>query len=341
AVEAAGFPAERITLHGAGKTDAELRAALSGRVGRIVLDGLSDARRLAELTREGGGVTVLLRLNTEVEVATHDHVRTVGDDVKFGVTRDEEAAAAALVREAPALRFGGLHAHAGSQIADAAPFVANVSELLAAARRFSEYGLGVATLVAGGGFGVQYDPQRPGDEIDVAATIAGCKRRVEEEGLPLSPALEFEPGRSIVAHAGTTLYEVLAVKRRPGGSIVVVDGGMADNPRPMLYGAYHHVVAVDDDGSPRRAADVFGRACESDFIARAELPERLDRGDYVAVCTTGAYTYGMSSNYNGFPKPALAGIRDGGHARLLASLGCTPEEMPATRQSASSDHFVH
>lgn len=333
AVEATGFPSARITLHGAGKTDAELRAVLAGRVGRVVLDGVSDARRLAELSVQGGTAAVLLRLNTGVDVATHDHVRTVGDDAKFGMTRDEEAEAVAILRAAPALRFAGLHAHAGSQIADPAAFVANASELLAAARRFSGYGFEARTLVAGGGFGVQYDPVRPQDEIDIAHAIAACARRVAEERSTPSPALEFEPGRSIVAHAGTTLYEVLAVKRRPSGDIVVVDGGMADNPRPMLYGAYHHVVAVHDDDANRGPADVFGRACESDYIGRAELPQHLERGDFVAVCTTGAYTYSMASNYNGFPKPALAGVRERTHARLLASLDGA-KEMALRQQSA-------
>ena len=127
------------------------------------------------------------------------------------------------------------------------------------------------------------------------------------------PSIEIEPGRAIVAHAGTTIYRVLAVKRRAEFSIAIVDGGMADNPRPALYGAFHQIVPVSGGGDRMRATRVYGRACENDFIADVSLPEDLERGDLLAACTTGAYTYSMSSNYNGFARPVVVRIERGSH----------------------------
>ena len=317
--EKGGCPAERLTMHGAGKTDSELRAALAGRVGRVIVDGLSDLSRLASLEGAGNPISIILRLNTDVDVATHPHVRTVGENAKFGFVPGEEAAAIETICSNPALQFAGLHAHAGSQITDPSVFVNNVAALVEASHRFSARGLPSRTLIAGGGFGIQGDPQRPQDELDIGATIGACGNFVLTDGTFASSALEFEPGRSIIAHAGSTIYEVLAVKKRNGGNIVVVDGGMADNPRPMLYGAYHHVVPVAERDTEHCMTNVFGRACESDFIAQALLPTDLARGDLLLVCTTGAYTYSMSSNYNGFPKPAVAAVLDGEHTRWAAA----------------------
>jgi diaminopimelate decarboxylase len=311
--EKAGFNPARLTMHGAGKTDDELRAALDQRVSRVVLDGLSDLRRLSQLADSHDRVQVLFRLNTGVDVDTHAHVRTVGGDSKFGLVREEEEAAAALIASGPSLEFIGLHAHAGSQITNASTLAANVSELVCAAERFAGYGLGTSVLIAGGGFGVQSDPRRPEDALDIGASI--------NQATAASPnlAIEIEPGRSIVAHAGTTIYRVMAIKRRAEANLVVVDGGMADNPRPALYGAYHSVVPVLARRTTERLTSVFGRACESDFIAEAMLPDDLERGDLLAVCTTGAYTYSMSSNYNGFPKPAVVGVSGRGHELWVAA----------------------
>jgi diaminopimelate decarboxylase len=311
--ERSGFPADRLTLHGAGKTDAELRAVLAGRVGRVVLDGLTDLRRLAQLADGSLPANVLLRLNTGLDVDTHRHVKTVGEASKFGLAPQEEADAIELLRSAPSLEFEGLHAHAGSQIANPATLAANVRELAEAADRFAAQGLVARTLIAGGGFGIQYDPSRPHDALDAGAAVAACSAALSSRGLSARPVLEFEPGRSIIAHAGTTIYEVMSVKRRGDRTFVVVDGGMADNPRPALYGAYHHIVPVVATSGPQRLAAIFGRACEDDFIAEALLPADLERGSLLAACTTGAYTYSMSSNYNGFDKPRVVAVSHGAH----------------------------
>ncbi len=316
--ESGGFRPERLTLHGAGKTDGELEAAVAGRAGRIVLDGLSDLRRLAELAKGGRAVSIILRLNTGVSIDTHSHVRTVGGDAKFGLVPGEEPDAIAAIQNEPALKFAGLHAHAGSQIFDCASLAANVAQLRAAADRFAAHGLICRTLIAGGGFGVQSDPRRPQDALDIGAAIAACTdNAVGSESAPALPIIEFEPGRAIVAHAGTTLYEILAVKWRPSRNVVIVDGGMADNPRPAMYGAYHHVVPAVETSEALRATRVFGRACEQDFIADSMLPRNLERGDLLAVCTTGAYTHSMSSRYNRFPSPTVVAVHEGTHAMWI------------------------
>ncbi len=307
--EGCGFPARSLTMHGAGKTDEELRACLDARVGRIVLDGLCDLRRLAELGENRPGADVVLRINTEIESDAHPHVTTAGAGSKFGFARSEEAAAAAMLRATPALRFVGLHAHVGSQLGRASAFEANVGALEACAARLAALGLPSDVLVAGGGFGVQYDPRRPEQACDVEDAVRRMRGAMRSR-----LRLDIEPGRAIAAHAGTTIYRVLSVKRRGSRHLVVVDGGMADNPRPALYGAYHRAIPVGDPSRPVRSAFVYGRACESDFLAEADLPDDVRRGDLVAFCTTGAYTYSMSSNYNRFPRPAVVGVESGAHA---------------------------
>jgi diaminopimelate decarboxylase len=318
--ERAEFPRERLTLHGAGKSDDELAAAAAGRVGAIVVDGLDELRRLAALPAVSRSLAVLLRLNTGIEAHTHAFVRTGGDDTKFGLHRRDEDEAAALLRANPQLRFDGLHAHVGSQIYQPQAFLANAETLLAAAERFTRLGLEVRRIVVGGGFGVQTHPDAQAEILDLAATIGALSERVRSWGDALKlphPRTGIEPGRAIVGPAGTTLYRVLAVKRQSSRTFVIVDGGVAENPRPALYGAYHHVLAVRRHFGDADEVTLCGRSCENDELGVARLPRDLGGGDLLAMCTTGAYTYSMAGNYNRFPRPAVVGIANRKH-RLLA-----------------------
>jgi diaminopimelate decarboxylase len=315
--ERAEFPAERLTLHGAGKTEAELLAAAAGRVGTIVVDAVEELQRLAQLRELCPSLEVILRLNTGIEAHTHAFVRTGGDDTKFGIHPRDEPAAAAILRANSQLRFTGLHAHIGSQIFQSEAFVANAEALATAAERFAGFGLATRRIVIGGGFGVQ---THPGDDLlDVSATIAAvvdrAKARTRELGLAL-PRVGIEPGRAVVALAGTTLYRVLAIKRQSNRTFVVVDGGIAENPRPALYGAQHHVVCVRAAADPCEMT-LCGRSCENDELGIVWLPRDLATGELLAMCATGAYTYSMASNYNRFPRPAVAATSSGAH-RLLA-----------------------
>ena len=318
--ERAGFPSQRLTLHGAGKTIEELHAACDGRVAYVVVDGIEELAKLAELSRGRSCAGVIARLNVGIEAGAHAFVRTGGDDTKFGIHPRDEAAALAILRANPQLCFAGLHAHIGSQIRQTDAYIANAAALLDAAERFATAGARVERLVLGGGFGVQTNPEEAGAMLDVSATVAAVQKyvrdRARERGLPV-PRLGIEPGRSIVALAGTTLYRVLAVKRQSHRTFVVVDGGIAENPRPALYGARHHVVAATRVPDAQAEMTLCGRSCENDELGVVRLPRNIRSGDLLAMCATGAYTYSMAGNYNRFARPAVVGISAGLH-RLLA-----------------------
>jgi diaminopimelate decarboxylase len=317
--ERAGFPAGRITLHGAGKSEDELRAACSGRLGYIAVDGINELERLALLPSGECSAGVILRLNVGIEARTHAFVRTGGHDTKFGIHSRDEAAAMATLRANPHLRFAGLHAHIGSQIFQKEAYLATASALLEAADRFARGGFETERIVIGGGFGVQTHLECRDEPLDVAATVDAVEERIagwaRDRRRP-PPCLGIEPGRAVVALAGTTLYRVLAVKAQSCRTFVVVDGGIAENPRPALYGARHHVLAASQAGGDLEVT-LCGRSCENDELGNARLPRELQEGDLVAMCATGAYTYSMAGNYNRFPRPAVAAVSDGGH-RLLA-----------------------
>lgn len=315
--ERAGFPSVRLTLHGAGKSDDELRAAADGRVGRIVADSLDELQRYAALARDGSAA-VLLRCNTGIEAHTHAFVRTGGDATKFGIHPRDEERASAILRERRNLRFLGLHAHIGSQIHDAASFAENAAALMHTAARFADFGVPVTQAIAGGGFGVVSGAGSARE--DRRSAIDAMVRRIADSaatlGIP-APQLGIEPGRAIVAAAGTTIYRVMAVKHQTTRTFVIVDGGLAENPRPALYGATHPVSAVERGDRPEREVTLCGRSCENDELGTAYLPEDLRAGELLAMQMTGAYTYSMASNYNRFPKPAVVALRDGRHELLV------------------------
>jgi len=318
--ERAGLPAQRLVFHGCGKTTEELRAAAAGRVGRIVVDNLEELREFGAYASGPKAARVLLRVNTGIEAHTHAYVQTGGDDTKFGIAARDFKAAAGVLFAHPSLRLRGLHSHIGSQIYEAGAFLANMHKLMEAASQFHAWSLPVEELIVGGGFGIE---SRPGDalHIDVPSVIeaiaTGAKERAAALQLP-PPLVGIEPGRAIIGRAGTSLYRVMARKRQSQRTFVVVDGGIADNPRPALYDAYHHAILASrtSTASPEHTI-VCGRSCENDRLTEAPLPSDIRRGDLLAVCTTGAYTYSMARNYNRFPKPAVVYAQDGNH-RLMA-----------------------
>ncbi|MGH7708458.1 MAG: diaminopimelate decarboxylase [Vulcanimicrobiaceae bacterium] len=320
--ERAGFPRDRLTFHGCGKRDDELQAAADGRVARVVVDGREELTRLAAVAHPDRPIAIVLRVNTGIAVHTHDYVRTGGENSKFGFAlRDvDEAVAFALAQ--PGLRIIGLHSHLGSQIFDAAPFAENVRVLVEVGARLRARGAPCTELIAGGGFGV---PAHRGDEpLDLATTLGAMAQAVAAESARrriAAPRLGIEPGRAIVAEAGTSLYRVVAVKTQGARRFAIVDGGLADNPRPALYDAYHEpqLAARPEPGQPAAAVEttVCGRSCENDELVVARLPGDLRAGDLLALRTTGAYTYSMASNYNRFARPAVV-FAGGGRHHLVA-----------------------
>jgi diaminopimelate decarboxylase len=311
---AAGVPPDRLVLHGNNKSVDELRLAMAERVWRIVVDSFDELDRIERLVDEGlPAPTVLLRVTPGVEAHTHDLVRTGQDDSKFGFGVAAGAAAAGLARAAasPAMDLVGLHAHIGSQVFEAQFFEMAIEVF---APFFVEHPL--PELSIGGGLGVAYV------EGESAPTIAewadAVHRACAHAGI--TARVTAEPGRAITAAAAVTLYTVGTIKDLPGiRTYVSVDGGMSDNPRPVLYGSGYETFlprAVDADRP--RSVRVVGKHCESgDLLVREGfVPEDLAVGDVLATPVTGAYGHSMGSNYNKVPRPAVVFV-EGGHARLV------------------------
>jgi diaminopimelate decarboxylase len=311
---AAGVPAERLVLHGNNKSDAELRQALSARVGRIVVDSFDELDRLDRLVPEltpGRRPAALLRVTPGIEAHTHQYVMTGQDDSKFGLGLTSGAAAEAVARmrrPGSQVELVGIHAHIGSQIFALGSFE-RATEVLA--EFFNPLGLG--ELCFGGGLGVAYVEGETAPSITewAAALRAGCARA----GVGPSVRITAEPGRAIVAAAAVTIYTVGTIKPIPGiRTYVSVDGGMSDNPRPVLYGSGYEAFDPADAGAPRPlVATVVGKHCESgDVLVRdAHLPAGLAVGDLLATPVTGAYGHSMASNYNRVARPAVVFVRDG------------------------------
>jgi diaminopimelate decarboxylase len=311
--ERGGFPATRTYFHGVAKTDAELRAIADGRVAFGVIDNAEEIERLAAAVAPGARVDVMLRINTGIEAHTHEFVRTGGENTKFGIPENEAGAALRRIASLDCLRLTGLHSHVGSQIVDVEPLVANLDALLVHAAAARRLGLPVEELIVGGGIGIENGPgePRPIDLDRFAATLA-------ERAAGTGYRLGIEPGRALVARAGSLLYRVISVKRQGRRRFVIVDGGMTDNPRPLLYGAHHPAELVTSAATgPAAPATLAGRSCENDEIGEYLLPDDVAAGDLIAVRYTGAYTFSMASNYNRFGKPAVAFVRDGSHRRAV------------------------
>ncbi|MDQ2681102.1 MAG: diaminopimelate decarboxylase [Candidatus Eremiobacteraeota bacterium] len=309
--ERADFPAERMTLHGCGKSDAELQAAIDRRVETIVVDNLDELTRLGRLSGAVRPAQVILRINTGIEAHTHDFVLTSGDRTKFGIATRDFGMAAELLARYNRLDFAGLHSHIGSQIFETAAFRANTRAIIDAAAAFAKLGLHSRELIVGGGFGIETRPNDP-STLNIADAIAAIAQSASQFGARIG----IEPGRALIGAAGTSIYTVMARKRQGEREFVVIDGGIADNPRPALYNAYHHALpVVQEAGENGRTTPmtVCGRSCENDHYTDATLPDTLSAGDLLAVCTTGAYTYSMASNYNRFPRPPVVFVSGGEH----------------------------
>ena len=322
---AAGFPPDRMLMHGNNKSVDELRRAVEVGVGRIVLDSDVEIARLAHVADSlGAHQRVLIRVTVGVEAHTHEFIATAHEDQKFGFSLASGAAleAARRVLMLPSLELVGLHSHIGSQIFDTAGFdvaAHRVAGLVAAVR--DALGVTLPELDLGGGFGIAYVAgDDPADPIEVAKQLrAIVQRECAAAQLPM-PRLAVEPGRGIVGPGGITLYEVGTVKDLDGiRTYVSVDGGMSDNIRTALYDASYTVtLASRGSDAPPMLARVVGKHCESgDVVVRdAWLPSDLAPGDLLAVAATGAYCRSMASNYNSLPKPPLVAVSNG-DARLL------------------------
>ncbi len=305
---AAGIAPEKVVFSGAGKTDAELEAALRGGVLQINVESASEVRSLSRIAAGlGRTASVALRINPDVDAGTLDRISTGRKTDKFGVAWTE---APALFREAvglPGLSMDGIAVHIGSQLGDLEPYRRAFRRVADLVRTLRANGAHIRRLDLGGGFGIRYR-----DEIPLP--LAGYARVVEEEVGGLECELVFEPGRRLVGPAGVLLARVVAVKETPARRFVIVDAGMNDLVRPMMYGAWHDILPLDAPpaGAEYRPADVVGPVCETTdkFADRRPLPP-LEAGDLVAFCEAGAYGAVMSSTYNGRPLVPEVLVRGG------------------------------
>jgi diaminopimelate decarboxylase len=311
---AAGVPGKRLVMHGNNKSMDELEAAAKAGVGRLVVDSFDELDRIIELhDRTGHVFDALIRVTPGIEAHTHHYVATGQDDSKFGFTLSTGVASAAVnaARTNPGIRLRGCHLHIGSQVFRISSF----SSALAAMADFIRSHQ-LEELSMGGGLGVAYVA---GEEAPSITEYAGIlKTAADDAGLDV--ILSAEPGRAIAAAAAITVYTVGTVKEIPGiRTYVSVDGGMSDNPRPVLYGSGYEAFLPRAVGTDRtRRVRVVGKHCESgDVLVRdALVPEDLMVGDFLAMPVTGAYGQSMGSNYNKVPRPAVVFV-SAGEARVV------------------------
>jgi len=311
---AGGADRAKIVMHGNAKSDEDIRAALDAEIGYIVIDGFDDIDRIATLATRP--TPVLLRVSPGIESKTHLALATGGKSAKFGVPVEHVPEALALMRAAPMIEMRGLHAHIGSQILNLEQFEAEVAAL-ATLGQFEVYDLG-------GGLGVRYESADVAPEIDsYLDRLTAAVHRHLGEGVEIL----IEPGRSLVAPVGITLYRVLTLKLA-GKLHVATDGGMGDNLEYPLYGQRFEPLVVGRWNEPQVLADLVGRHCESGDIVTPDVELRNPQvGDLVVVPVTGAYCFTMVNNYNGALRPPVIYCADG-----IARLGVRrerPDELLA------------
>jgi len=316
----AGFPMDRVHLHGNNKTLEELEMAIEFGIKEIVIDNEDEIDKIERICREKGKKqAVLVRIDPGIEAHTHHYIKTSGLTSKFGISLFQDNLFDIIKRlnDSEWIEFKGFHTHIGSQIFQSAFFIFALDEIFKYLDKLKkELGIVVHTVNMGGGFGVYYkegDDPKPIEEV--LSEIITYTEAMEIKYQIGFKELCIEPGRSIVGNAGTTLYEVGGIKETVGGkTYVFIDGGMSDNIRTALYQAEYEAGVVNKiNDTDVREITLAGKLCESGdiIIEKGKLPKATEIGDIVAVTTTGAYCYTMSSNYNRMMRPAVVFVKDG------------------------------
>ncbi len=311
----AEVPASRIIVHGNNKSREEIERAISVGVHRLVVDNFDEIETLRSLVSPAAPLNALVRVTPGVEAHTHEYVRTGQEDTKFGfsVATGEARRAINQLSEISGLSLHGVHAHIGSQIFEVEGFRESMT-VLAEFTAYDDFD----ELCVGGGLGVAYVFGEYAPSITEWANA--LRDAAEQSGLKSNVRILAEPGRAIVAQAGVTLYRVGVVKPVTQRTYMAVDGGMSDNPRPVLYGSGYEAFDVDRPLAERpQQVRLVGKHCESGdvLIDGAYLPEATGVNSLIATPVTGAYGYSMASNYNRVPRPAVVFVRDGGAQEVL------------------------
>ena len=315
----AGFPMEKVGFHGNNKTDEELRFAVDNKIGHIVVDNIPELHRLEKIAAEKNAVPhIMFRIKPGISAHTHDKIMTGQIDSKFGFAL-ETGEAFEAVKEALSCKnveLAGVHCHIGSQIFDIVPFEEAAKVMLRFIAEIKDkLGFEIKELNLGGGFGIKYtsqdDPQPFENYLERVSAVV--KEECGKLGIE-QPFIYIEPGRSVAAPAGITLYTVGARKIIPNiRTYISIDGGMPDNPRYILYGSEYDAVVANKAGEERtEKVTIAGKCCESGDLIGENMPlQHAESGDIIAVCATGAYNYSMSSNYNRIQKPAVVFVNNG------------------------------
>ena len=314
----AGFPPEKIFFHGNNKSKEEIEFALKEKVGTMMVDSEYELDLIEQIAESlNTKVRIILRVTPGIDTHTHKYIQTGQVDSKFGINIDQVPSFMKKVLSKEHITYNGLHFHLGSQIFDSSPYVLAIIEMVKLIRKIKDLeGTDTLNLNLGGGLGVKYleSDNPPSIEYFVNLIVDNFTKEIRKNNL-ITPKILIEPGRSIVAEAGITLYTIGNIKEIPGiRKYLITDGGMADNPRPILYEAKYEAVLVDkiNGNLPEEVVTIAGKCCESGdiLIKDLKLPS-ASPGDLLAVFTTGAYHYSMSSNYNRLPRLAVVLVNQG------------------------------
>ena len=315
----ANFPMDKIVFHGNNKSEEEIDMAVENGVGRIVIDHIAEIEMVEKATKiHGKKANVLFRISPGIDSHTHKYIRTGQVDSKFGIPLIEESISEAMgkVENTENIRLMGFHFHIGSQLMKNDTHIRAIDVMFKLMKDLKDkYGFITRELNTGGGYGIEYGDGNPSKPLKyfTDAIMDEVIRKSKEYELE-RPIITIEPGRWVVGEAGITLYTIGAIKEIPGiRKYVSIDGGMPDNPRPSLYEAeYKGVIANKSLMKPDQEVTIAGKCCETgDILIWDLMVPTIEKGDILAVLSTGAYNYSMSSNYNRIPRPAVVMIRDG------------------------------
>jgi diaminopimelate decarboxylase len=309
----AGFTPERIAFAGVGKREDEIEYALQQKIFCFNVESTEELQMISRSAlRLGTKARISLRINPDIDAQSHPYITTGLQSTKFGIEASKALDVYRYAATLSSLELVGIHTHIGSQITKIEPFTATANYVVGLVGKLREAGINLTHIDFGGGFGVQYSgvishealPQEEGVDILVPSPVeflTAVLPILQSTGC----SIWIEPGRSLIAHAGILLTRVISVKENSIKKFVIVDSGMNDLIRPSLYQAYHQIVPVSIDTYEHEKVDIVGPICEnSDFFARERLMAKVKTGDYLAVLSTGAYGFALSSNYNGRIRPA-------------------------------------
>jgi len=313
----AGFPPDKIFFHGNNKSQEEIEFAVKEKIGTMMVDNECELGLINQIAEKlNTKVKIILRVTPGIDTHTHTYIRTGQVDSKFGIDISKAPDFIKKVLSKEHISYNGLHCHLGSQIFDLSPYVLAIKEMVKLIRKIKEVeGIDTPNLNLGGGLGVKYikSDSPPSIENFVNLIVDNVENEVRKNNL-IMPKILIEPGRSIVAEAGITLYTIGTIKEIPGiRKYLIVDGSMADNPRPILYQAKYEAILVNKiNKQPEEIVTIAGKCCESGdiLIKDLKLPS-ASPGDLLVIFTTGAYHYSMSSNYNRLPRLAVILVNQG------------------------------